>query len=154
MVLGGKITAMPRNKRAAKYGPFGWADNRSTDPEAKKAYNEYTRAYRRRPAVAAKMKEYRKTDAYKRTLKRFHLKKKYGISLEQFDDMFHSQGNKCAICGSAAKPKRGWHADHCHKTGRFRGVLCSGCNTGIGHFYENINSMLKAIDYLNLHNIK
>jgi len=40
------------------------------------------------------------------------------------------------------------HLDHCHKTGRIRGVLCNNCNTGLGKFYDDIELLKTAINYL------
>jgi hypothetical protein len=50
----------------------------------------------------------------------------------------------CEICGKGGR----MHLDHDHDTGKFRGVLCQGCNTGIGQFYENTQIMQSAIAYL------
>lgn len=51
---------------------------------------------------------------------------------------------KCEICGNGGRI----HLDHDHQTGKFRGVLCQGCNTGIGQFAEDIQRMRYAIEYL------
>ena len=67
---------------------------------------------------------------------------KYGISKE---DINYS---KCLLCGS----ENNLHIDHCHKTSRFRGLLCGNCNTGLGMFKENIETMQKAINYINYFN--
>ena len=46
---------------------------------------------------------------------------------------------------------QGWHGDHDHKTGLFRGVLCRQCNLGLGHFKDNIKVMYEAVRYLEQH---
>jgi Recombination endonuclease VII len=79
-----------------------------------------------------------------------NLLKNYGISLEQYNQILKSQNGKCAIC---KKPelttnKRNLAVDHNHKTGRVRGLLCKGCNVGLGEFNENINTLKLAIQYL------
>jgi hypothetical protein len=54
----------------------------------------------------------------------------------------------CDICGKQASKLRRHAIDHCHKTGKIRGLLCDTCNKGLGLFYDNIDLMQKAIDYL------
>lgn len=78
--------------------------------------------------------------------------KKFGITVEQYNNFVSIQNNSCAICG---KPKeeftgRGnnFHIDHCHTSGKVRGLLCSHCNTGLGQFKDSINSLQNAIQYL------
>lgn len=84
-----------------------------------------------------------------------YLKKKYGISLEDYLRMEGEQAGKCAICGNPetgkdhrTKEVRNLAVDHCHETGKVRGLLCSKCNTAIGKFNDDINIIEKAIDYL------
>src|SRR5271157_999939 len=64
------------------------------------------------------------------------------ITLEFFNKVFGWQYHKCAICGTTDPGlikggKPGWHADHNHETGKFRGILCQNCNKGLGHFQDN-----------------
>ena len=73
-------------------------------------------------------------------------KHKYGLTQEEYKDMILSQNNECAIC---KKPShKTLHIDHDHKTGKVRGLLCSTCNTGIGFFNEDIDSLTNAVKYL------
>lgn len=74
--------------------------------------------------------------------------KKYNISELIYTNSLKEQDNRCAIC----KTEQKLHIDHNHKTGKFRGLLCFRCNTGLGFFKENIENMLMAIDYINKHN--
>jgi len=77
-----------------------------------------------------------------------------GISLEEYYGMLERQNGGCAICGRKetikknGKPMR-LSIDHDHETGRIRGLLCSGCNKGIGHLQDSPDILTKAIDYLN-----
>jgi hypothetical protein len=75
-----------------------------------------------------------------------HLKRRYGISLKDFDAILAHQGGACAICREAftATP----HVDHCHATHVVRGLLCTDCNKGLGCFDDDIDIMQAAIDYL------
>lgn len=63
------------------------------------------------------------------------------------DSVLAHQGCVCAICG-ANNPKGGWAADHDHITGLVRGVLCMRCNTGLGHFGDDIETLKSALAYL------
>lgn len=58
----------------------------------------------------------------------------------------------CELC--KCPPKRGFLVvDHCHKTGKFRGWLCSGCNSGLGLLDDDLAGILKAAEYLNNHDV-
>ena len=81
--------------------------------------------------------------------------KRFGISQQQYDEMLAMQGNVCAICKNPEKTvdKRQnkvkcLSIDHCHNTDKVRGLLCNWCNTGLGQFKDNIDTMMKAIEYL------
>ena len=75
-----------------------------------------------------------------------HLKKKYSITLSDYDALFKAQHGKCAICDK--KQKRVFDVDHCHQTGVIRGLLCSNCNRTIGYANDNIQVLLNAAKYL------
>lgn len=72
---------------------------------------------------------------------------KYGITPEDFKQMFETQQGKCAICNEEPKTKRGLHVDHDHETGKVRGLLCHGCNVALGSF-KDVTLLNKAIEYL------
>lgn len=77
------------------------------------------------------------------------IRRKYGITLEQYNKLLISQDNGCAICGRAEEPDgRRLAIDHDHATGNVRGILCNNCNNGLGSFSDNIEQIIKAIDYL------
>jgi hypothetical protein len=73
---------------------------------------------------------------------------KYGVTKKFLLELHAKQEGKCAICGDEPKAARGLHVDHCHKSGAVRGLLCHGCNTGIGALKESPETLLKAISYL------
>src|SRR5262245_24185968 len=75
---------------------------------------------------------------------RTHLRRKYNISVEEYEALLVRQGNACAICGTVTKLK----LDHDHKTGAIRGALCHGCNAGIGFFAENPRALRAAAQYV------
>ena len=85
-----------------------------------------------------------KTKQYRRRAK---LKDKYGISIEMYDSMFEQQKGVCALCNKPHK-RRPLNVDHCHQTGKIRGLLCDKCNMGIGLFDDNPALLEKVKDYL------
>lgn len=85
--------------------------------------------------------------------RRYRLKKEYGVTPEWYDETFAAQGNGCAICGGQCKKIEDGHQnymaiDHCHGTGRVRGILCNDCNLAIGHMKDDPATLRAAADYL------
>lgn len=85
------------------------------------------------------------------------LKHRYGITAAEYDAMYTAQKGCCAICAKPAEEGGSpahWTAklavDHCHDTGKVRGLLCNDCNAGIGHL-ANESVALSAAAYLRLH---
>jgi hypothetical protein len=78
--------------------------------------------------------------------RRLKLKRKYGMSLEEFDRILAEQGGACAICGQTSNETL--CVDHCHQTGKVRGLLCRRCNGGLGCYGDNPLFMSKAVAYL------
>lgn len=98
-----------------------------------------------------------------------HLRVKFGISLEAWIALYDSQAGKCAICQDAlpsleiilATPERrtgkrvnlGWSTDHCHATGKVRGILCRACNHALGNLKDAPARALAAAAYLKKHSV-
>ena len=81
----------------------------------------------------------------------WQLRSRYGITLEQYQQMFNNQNGKCAICGvHQVNLTRKLAVDHCHTTEKIRKLLCSNCNTGLGMFKHNQIFLQSAIEYLRL----
>jgi len=94
--------------------------------EAKKASSRSYYA-----AHKVQFKAYGQSPKRKVVRRKYELKKRYGLTVEQFDTMLAAQGGKCAVCRSPEPGGKGtWHVDHDHSTERVRGILCHGCNTG------------------------
>jgi len=78
-----------------------------------------------------------------------NIKWKTGITKDQYLIMLKDQDNTCAIC---KRPREDFNInfsiDHDHETLLIRGLLCSSCNKGLGHFYDDINLLKNAIEYL------
>lgn len=91
-------------------------------------------------------KEWRKNNPEKK--KANHLRLVYGLTQEEFDVKFVKQNGCCAICSRKLLKDKHTHVDHCHSTNVVRGILCHYCNTAIGLFDDKVDSMKKAIQYL------
>ena len=79
------------------------------------------------------------------------LKRLYGITLDDYNRMLKIQNNRCAICNgteTGRKDIKYFNVDHCHTTGKVRGLLCHGCNSGIGNMKDDVELLDKAIAYL------
>ncbi len=75
--------------------------------------------------------------------------KEYGIGLATYTKMFDIQNGKCKICETPQEElTRQLAIDHCHATGKIRGLLCGLCNTGLGAFRDNKTLLQIAISYL------
>jgi hypothetical protein len=74
----------------------------------------------------------------------------YGLTLEQYEEMWIAQGGKCAICGKDS-PSRLLCVDHDHETGKVRGLLCVHCNHLLGNARDKIQVLASAIQYLEGH---
>lgn len=84
----------------------------------------------------------------KEEIRRRNLWAEFKITVEDWDSLFQSQGKKCAICGTKEKTGNGFCTDHCHKSGKIRGILCTCCNTVLGHARDNPEILIKAVWYL------
>jgi hypothetical protein len=112
--------------------------------KCKMCNNDYNRQYYRD-----------KKDNVRKHHRTWHLKAKFGLTREAFDDLLRSQGG-CGICGTADSGTRDWHVDHDHaccpgKTSCgscVRGLLCSRCNTGAGQFEDSYQRTFAATLYL------
>ena len=82
----------------------------------------------------------------------YSLKMLYGITAEEKNSMAISQKNRCKICGKRFKNHHDRSVDHCHKTGRVRGILCRNCNSALGYFCDDINVIQRAVRYMRKYN--
>lgn len=79
----------------------------------------------------------------------YDLKRKYGISAEEYDMLLDTQDNRCAICRKEwTEDTKRFAVDHNHDTGEVRGILCHGCNAGIGNLQDSARILRAAADYL------
>jgi hypothetical protein len=126
-----------------------WPDRRRKNglmARCKSCNTEQARAYRaahpnREKAIYARTK----TEVRER-----HLIRKYGVNLTDYAAMLLAQGGKCAICRAPEENqfKGVFHVDHCHTTGKVRGLLCRGCNHMLGVVGDDPKILLRAVEYL------
>jgi len=80
------------------------------------------------------------------------LRRKYGISHNDYLELLKAQNGRCAICSTDVPGGKGaFHVDHCHSSKQVRGLLCHLCNVGLGHFKDQESLLLKAALYLHNH---
>lgn len=111
----------------------------------KPCWQAETSAYAKRRRATGWRQKTNKEYERKRTLRRF-----YGLSVEQYDDLLTHQKGLCAICKNPPKKDSFLYVDHDHKTDLIRGLLCTRCNSGLGHFADSVNSLELAVSYLQL----
>jgi len=117
---------------------FYWKEKRSTAKDRKTYMREWQKKSR---------------DANPEYYMSQHLKKKYGVNYDWYSKAFSKQNGVCAICKKPETTEiRGkvisLAVDHCHTTGKARGLLCTQCNRGLGLFQDNSESLRSAIEYL------
>lgn len=125
----GKIRIMCKKGRSP-YGP-------ANSPEYHKNWLRANRKLHNAQAQAWRKRNPRKA-------KDSHLRCRHGIGIADFDRLLAAQGGKCAIC----RTRKARDVDHSHVSGKVRGLLCHGCNVGLGFFRERSESLLRAVDYL------
>lgn len=105
-----------------------------------------------------KVKESKKIyyDANKDRRRERGYRENYGITTAEYEDMFARQNGRCAICESESSKTANSHllfVDHCHVTGKVRGLLCSLCNRGLGAFEDSATIVHAAAIYLASHSL-
>jgi hypothetical protein len=107
--------------------------------------------YYSNPKHKNKRLERQSSEEYQLYIRSFRLKRKYGITLEDYNNMLKSQNNVCKTCGTSnpgANSDKYFNVDHCHKTGKIRGLLCGQCNIALGLVKDNISVLENLIKYL------
>ena len=78
--------------------------------------------------------------------------REFGVSFEFVQNLKEQQDSKCAICKMSIEiGNKSAHIDHCHSSGKVRGLLCQKCNQGLGLFKDSVIALESAIEYLNKH---
>ena len=114
---------------------------RRKDPEIRKRANAVNREWQKRPENLVARAEYQRQRRAIGKVKAGDLKSKEAIA-------GRPRPEQCEACGRTHKSGRALHFDHCHQRGHFRGWLCSGCNTALGHVNDDVQILRKLIAYL------
>ena len=129
-----------------------WQQENGRESRAKVDRSEYMRAWK--DANKEKCKEYKRmwkrTPNGKKAERAHSLKAKYGITLQDYDNLLAAQNGVCAICGTPPG-KRRLAVDHDHKTGAVRGLLCVNCNVALGRLQDNVDILQSMIEYIERH---
>jgi len=98
--------------------------------------------------IAKRNKDRRKADPRKQEDCR--LRKAYGITLEEYEQMVEDRNGLCDGCKEAPASgyNKGLYVDHCHETGKVRGILCQQCNTALGMVRDRVETLHNLIAYL------
>jgi hypothetical protein len=112
-------------------------------PEAAKAYSRaWNKTEKGRACVKRASQKHFAVNRYK----------KYGLTVEQVHEMMARQQGTCAICSDIlSAANKSTHVDHCHATGKVRGILCRDCNHTLGRAKENMRTLRRAAEYLEAH---
>ena len=117
--------------------------------ECKREYNRKRNKVRRDMFKDDKIKYIGKTRNPKLYVREYRLNRCYNMTIEDYNIIFSNQKGKCKICGiHQSQITHNLYVDHCHLTGKVRGLLCSKCNTALGNFNDNIDILKSAIKYL------
>lgn len=127
------------------------------DKAYRKAHRKEINAYRKKPKVKKKIREYNKIyrqrpearNRQKERMFRWGLKFNYGLTPEAFYSMLSKQDGVCAICGKADWGRKTPYIDHDHGPRKtIRGILCVRCNTALGMIRDNIKTAKSMVAYL------
>ena len=153
-----KLYRAESKENIKKYNKKYYAENKEKIKESRKQYREKNPKKIKEIAkkyylenseeIRKNKKQYREKNL--EIYKNARLKRKYGITLEQYNAMSQEQDNVCFIC----KQQKKLVVDHCHNTGAVRGLLCNECNTAIGFLKETPQYFINALEYLEVYNSK
>jgi cytochrome c553 len=100
-------------------------------------------------AKASKKHTHYKVD--KEASKFYSIKSRYGLTMQQYQEMVKAQNGRCAICGKIPTKAYGLQVDHDHSSGKVRALLCHACNVTVGFINESPELAMQIAKYLNEH---
>ena len=136
-------------KVSKELSEFPSAGKNAVKTRCKPCYNLYTKNWRENHANKDRLREqWRQASRrnYTTEKSRRGTLAKYGLTEDDYGEMYSAQGGACKICKTSLPVLK---VDHCHKGGQVRGLLCNHCNTGLGSFRDNVTFLANAIQYLN-----
>ncbi len=132
------------------------APRRGENGTSRRYYDTHKKEFLRKSAEYQKSKKGREAhrkaglkynQSHKQETHDRHILRKYGLLPGEHEKLYVGQNGCCALCGKTVAYNR-VSTDHDHETGKVRGLLCQGCNTGIGLLGDNIEGLQRAIEYL------
>jgi hypothetical protein len=122
------------------------AERYRSDPQSREKSRQSYRKHAEKRAAEARARRAEDPDVYVAR----HVKSRYGLEVADLESLYASQSGRCAICAREApiRGRDGLHVDHCHVTGKVRGLLCTGCNQGLGRFRDSAERLEAAAEYL------
>lgn len=116
---------------------------RRQNPKRKKWRKAWDAKHREQARIRAKNWYHKNKDRAYIAVRANKLKKQYGITIEQYDEMYKKQRGRCAICKRHYRTFiMGLAVDHDHKTGQIRGLLCGICNTYLARIKDDPTSLV------------
>lgn len=153
-----KCIVCEKTKSIEEFGANGYTKKDGTKGkrnDCKKCCNDRRAEYFRNPEKRAginirRRRTYAVDSAPRRGQNRkYNLRTNYGLEVAAVDAYLVKIEFCCEICGTHdSETYRGLKVDHCHSTNINRGMLCQNCNNGLGHFKDDIDSLLRAVEYL------
>lgn len=118
-------------------------------PEYKARRAAYMRERRKDPKFVEHLKVLEQAPHRRRSKRAYQLARYYGLSEEDLARLYDAQGRKCGGCGKGiGLTGKDVHVDHCHSTGRVRGLLCQGCNIALGAAKDSHETLHNLAHYL------
>jgi len=125
-----------RNKKQQAY----WASLPEDIRKQRQNSLEYKKEYAKRNSVKIK-----------KLARAQHLKRKFKMTVEEYDAILEKQNGVCLLCKNVCDTGNSLAVDHDHDSGKIRGLLCKNCNTALGLFKDNVDVMTRAIEYIEMH---
>jgi hypothetical protein len=146
---------MKKCSRCQAEKPFDQFNRNRRHKDGRDNYcKECRSAYMKQPRQQERMRDYYRvkvagTEQRQEVVRRGHFRRRYGITIEQYDQLLEAQGGGCALCGVKENPDgRRLCVDHDHETGAIRGLLCRLCNTALHKFETRSASAERLVEYL------
>lgn len=131
---------------------------RASDPEKfREIKRKYDEVHREELNMRAREKRKANPEKFREIDRKHRLRKEYGISIADYEDLLVKQNRHCAACGAEPFSVRAGgllHVDHDHFTGKVRGLLCQACNLALGLLCDDIKIIGGLTRYLNAHQPK
>lgn len=150
------ILKYDREREARHLGPRTTGTKKCCHCKEERPVSDFTKRLRNRDGLRSRCKycDRASEKAYRlenpNSSRLAKVRQVYGLNADEYIQLLTEHDNKCRIC----KSDKRLGVDHCHKTGKVRGILCTRCNTGLGMFGDNINSLINSIEYLKEHEQK